>query len=125
MWSAAQLEMESGSPYRDIFLNLLHNAGYQERLFYTNASENIELVCFESPQCMLLSAYFITDADKIDRMLPFDIAVQTKPPKCVTLLRTGAKIDFIYKDGYTHFKTDILHIFDMYKIDFENERCCE
>jgi len=118
IWSAAQLEMEKTTYYRQIFVNLLKYAGYKEPSFSTNASENVELVSFESKNCVLISAYYISDADKIDVMVPFEISVKSRNPKSVILLRTGEKIAFTYENGYTIFKTDFLHIFDMYKIDF-------
>ena len=101
-----------------LFVNLLKYAGYKEPSFSTNASENVELVSFESKNCILISAYYISDADKIDVMIPFEISVKSRNPKSVILLRTGEKIEFTYENGYTIFKTDFLHIFDMYKIDF-------
>ena len=118
IWSAGQLEMAEGRQYRQIFVNLLKFAGYNNPAFIADASENIEVVCFEDSDCSLVSAYYITDSEKTNIMVPFEISVKTKEPKSVVLLRTGETVEFAYKDGYTVFKTDFLNVFDMYKINF-------
>ncbi len=118
IWSAGQLEMQQGRQYREIFVNLLKFAGYNNPYFVADTSDNIEIVCFADERCSLVSCYYITDLEKTNIMIPFEISVKTRKPKSVTLLRTGKNIEFKYNNGYTTFKTDYLNVFDMYKIDF-------
>jgi len=119
IWSALPIEGYSGYQYRGIVLNLLFSlAKIQQFGFGADAPKRVELVGFADEKRILISAVDMEkEADDGIRILPFPVWVRSeREPKCVRLLPNGGDLSYSYKDGYVHFETRELNIFDMYEI---------
>jgi len=118
IWSAAGMEAERTLSYQKIFCNLLRCYSKGDCSVKTDASRSIELLVFEDKEQTLVNAVYITDEEETQLQSPFTVAVKSRPPKKVLLIRDNSEIPFQYEDGYTVFETKPLNIFDMYQILF-------
>lgn len=115
IWSALPIECMQFEEYRTIFLNLLHLDGKPDYFFYSEAPTNVELTAFKNARSITINAVVLDEEAVSTPVLPFTVKVRSCA-KSVKRLPHGEDIPFEVKDGYTIFRTGMLHIFDMYEI---------
>ena len=120
IWSAGPLEVQPVFHYKNILLNLLAYAGFEDSFLTSSAPRDVELITYDDRVengRYLLSACRISDDDEISPVAPFEISLKTKErPESVVLLPKKTPIEFSFKDEMVTFKTAELKIFDMYEI---------
>lgn len=119
IWSSLPLECGESEEYSDIVLSLVKRfADISKPSFETDAPCDVELTLFESEGEKLVNCTVLTVGYKAYPVSPFTVRVKCeKKPKSVTLLPEGKPVEFEYQNGYAEFKTRMLNIFDMYRID--------
>jgi len=120
IWSAAPLEEETILDYKKVLLNLIYTIQPKETFsILSDAPKNVELVSFNCDNETLISVVSLSEDDEISSVAGFTITVKSDiNSKEVVLLPSQKAIDFSYDGEYISFKTEDLHIFDMYKIKF-------
>ena len=119
IWSSLPLECGESEEYSDIILSLLRRLGcVDEPSFETDAPGNVEITLFESEGEKLVNCTVLTAGYKAYPVSPFTVRVKCEQaPRSVTLLPEGTPVEFEYKNGYAEFKTRMLNIFDMYRVN--------
>jgi len=115
IWSAFPIENMQYEEYRRIFLNLLHMDARPDYFFSSDAPANVEITAFKNTNGITVNAVVLDEEAVSTPAAPFSVKVRTCA-KSVKRLPDGKRIPFEVKDGCTTFKTQMLHIFDMYEI---------
>ena len=119
IWSGVCLEAIDMYEYKRVFINLLKTLTDNFSL-ESNAPSNVEITVFDCEDGITVNAIALNEKVVADKVLPFEISVKSeKRPKSVNKLPYGEEIPFRYEDGCVKFFTDVLDIFDMYKVRFQ------
>lgn len=121
IWSAAPIECMPTYSYRSIMENFVRCYSGEKIHISTNAPEDVELVCFEDDErrFIQINTVAIHNGDVARNCSPFEICYKMQQiPKSVRLMPEGRSIPFEYVDETVCFKTEPLHIFAMYHIEF-------
>lgn len=118
IWSAAPLENESISDYKQILLHLIYGSLPQERrTVVSNAPRDVEIISFRADHEIMIGTVHLSEADDITCLPGFEMKIATAAkPKEILKLPDKKQIPFRYEDGYSIFQTDELHILNMYQI---------
>ena len=118
IWSGVALEAINMYEYKKIFTNLL-GILTEDFSFSSNAPSNVEITVFDCEDGIIVNTIVLNEKAFADKVLPFEISVKSAiSPKSVNKLPEGESIPFKYTDGCVKFSSDVLDIFDMYKIEF-------
>lgn len=119
LWSAVPIETLENYHYRRVFISLLKKFFDFEPTVKSDAPADVEVVSFKADNEMLISTVLMSEEYEARSVDSINISVKCeKAPKSVVLLSDEKCIDFNYIDGEVSFKTDKMHIFNMYKIEF-------
>lgn len=118
IWSAVPVECSEDELCRDAFAGIISVlCGNMNFSFISDAPNNCEITLFKDGNELYVNAVNLNEYMKHAPLFPFTIRVYTKTePKEVTIVPENKKVDFTFENGYTVFKTDELHFFEMYKI---------
>jgi hypothetical protein len=120
IWSAAPIELESRSAYRDIFYNLITELlPEKSRTISSNAPRQVELSVYERESGLQLNAINLFAGDEWLTLSSFKVKVVSKnAPSKVYSVSTGREIPYSYKDGYVEITVKGLKLFEMIEINW-------
>ena len=104
VWSAAAVEEDERTKYRDLIINLLHGAVEKDSLFMeADCSEDVEIISFRDGESYYISLVdLVVENRKESRR--YSLAVRTgRKPKSVKILPDGEPVAFTYEGGRTRF----------------------
>jgi len=117
IWSAAPIEFLETGEYKRILLNLIKDSTGDKFSVISDAPENVEIICFNDAESILVSAVLLNENYKAKIVDSFNIKIfSAVNPEKIVLLPVNEEISFDYDGEYACFKTKPLNIFDMYKI---------
>lgn len=118
IWSALPIEAVDMEEYKDIFLNLLGILVERGSVsFKTSAPEDVEITLFESNDAFYVNITHLDERAVMPTLNPFEIGVRYKGDASgVELLPEMRPIEYERRGEYIYFKTEPLHVFDMYRI---------
>ncbi len=118
IWSALPIEAMEYTEYREIVLNIISSVSQPIYSLYSDAPSNVEIVSYKDENSFTVNTVVLCEESRSVPALPFEIRIKTDlRPERVTLLPSEETLPFSFEDGYTVFKTRVLNIFDMYKIE--------
>ncbi|MBQ8311347.1 MAG: family 10 glycosylhydrolase [Clostridia bacterium] len=116
IWSALPIEAIDMEEYRVVLINcvrrLLGDAPFS---FTSTAPEDVEITLFEDTNEWFVNVTHLDERARMSDVAPFSLAVKGEA-FAVERLPDGASVPFDVKDGYTHFRTETFHVFDMYRL---------
>ena len=120
IWSAAPIELESRSAYRDIFYNLITELLPKEKQsIVSNAPRQVELSVYERESGLQLNAINLFAGDEWLTLPSFKVKVVSKnSPSKVYSVSTGREIPYSYKDGFVEITVKGLKLFEMIEINW-------
>ena len=119
LWSALPIEGIAQYDYRRIFLRLLRFAFPVQMTIFSDAPQDVEWVCFDAGDSMLLSAVLLHEEYRAPKRVGFSISVHCgKQPRAVYLLPQETPVPFDWHNGTATFAVKDLHICNMYRLVF-------
>jgi len=121
IWSACPIENDSRRSHKSIIRALLNRfADPQSLSMRSDAPRQVELVTFRDGRETFVSAVDLLCTDELLPVRSFEIALRCDRPAEVIRLggreRADESVPFTYENGYVHFRSDGLVMFDMWKI---------
>lgn len=121
MWSAVPIECSTDELCREAFAEIISVLCKEEKFsFISNAPYNCEITMFEDGSDLYVNAVNLNENIRHQTIAPFSIKVYTgREPSELVVLPEGKKVEFEFDNGYTQFRTDELHFFEMYRIKLD------
>lgn len=119
VWSALPIESIGFFEHKKIFTSILLSMipDYKPSFTSFDAPDDVEITLFDTERYMTVNVCCITERAVNKKYPPFTVSVKyDKAPSAVKLLPEGIDLPFTYENGYVHFKTQELYIFDMYQV---------
>ena len=117
IWSAAPIEAAEYDEYRQIWLKLLDDTGALERTLLSDAPENVELTVFEEEYGCTLHAAVLCEESRSTPAPSFEVRLRVDAPVSgVCRMPEKTPVAFECREGWVVFRTEALHIFDMYQV---------
>jgi hypothetical protein len=118
VWSALPIEAVDMDEYRTVLLGLLHRMRSDMKpSFVTCAPPDVEITLFEDDGAYYVNVIHLEERSHMPTLQPFEIGIRyTADPRGVELLPSHSSIPFERRGEYVYFKTEPMHVFDMYRV---------
>jgi len=120
IWSAAAIENDKRSAYKEVFYNIIDSLlPKKQRTLVSAAPKRVELITYDLGDKLQINAVDLLAIDEHLTLPSFKVSIKiTKEPKKLVNVTNGKLVPFTYKDGMVTFSIRALKLFAMFELEY-------